>query len=449
MNIPTILDQATQTQWEIFIQRSRRTDIQLRQSKLEALIDQENSGYGIRIIAPRADGAGVGFASCNSEKEIASTATKAYDLAKVNRSPSFSLPKRTKLPRVQTVDPKIWRDQSGTAEDYAEAAQALISDEKEISLTFGKVRTYAVENEVINSNGLSYSSKGTYVYLEMTFKIGTRSNPTEYWPNRYARRISDVDPEKIVPQWMGIAKSCLRRHPPRTKETAVIFSPAVVCDTFLPAIGFHASGEAVKQNLSQFEKGGKVASEDLTVVDDGLYPFGLRTNPFDDEGHPQQRTKLLQNGVFRNYIYDRLNAQTLGFHPTGNGIRARGFPVDVDERYQLPPSNAPTNLSIKPGTKSLEDLIKDVKEGIIIYQCAWINPDEITTRFGSEIRNAQEIVNGELGTGIVGGTLSGATLDLIHKISGISNRAEIVSGYSFGCVAPYIRFEGVQISGPA
>ena len=68
-------------------------------------------------------------------------------------------------------------------------------------------------------------------------------------------------------------------------------------------------------------------------------------------------------------------------------------------------------------------------------------------RFGSEIRNAQEIKNGELEDGVVGGSLNGTALELMTKVSGISNNAEIVSGYSFGCVAPYMRFEDVQISG--
>jgi len=61
-----------------------------------------------------------------------------------------------------------------------------------------------------------------------------------------------------------------------------------------------------------------------------------------------------------------------------------------------------------------------------VYETAWLNPDQITTQFGSEIRNAQEIKHGELAEGIVGGTVSGAVLELLQNISGISNRAEII-----------------------
>jgi predicted Zn-dependent protease len=449
MNLQTLLRETTTTQWEVFTQHSRRIDVQLRHAQREAVIDNENTGYGIRIITPRTDGAGVGFASCNSEKELKSTAMRAYDLAKVNRSPFFELANQQKLPPVETVDTKIVRDPMNAVVDYAEEAQALLADEKDISLTFGKIRTYVVRNQIVNSSGLSHQSVSTYVYLEMTFKIGTGSNPTEFWPTRYARRINDVAAEKTIGQWLAIARSSLKRHPPKTKETTVIFTPPIVCDTFLPTIGFHASAEAVKQGLSKFAPNARVGSEQLTIIDDGLFPFGLRSSPFDDEGQPQRRTKVIEKGAFKNHLYDQQHAQTMKAKPTGNGIRSRGLSMDVDERFSVAPNVATTNMVIKPGDRTLESLIKEVKEGLIIHQAAWLNPDEITTRFGSEIRNAQEIVNGELGEGVVGGTVSGTMLDLVKNITGISNKSEIVSGYAFGCVAPYIRFDRVQISGPA
>jgi PmbA protein len=448
MNIEAAIDKATRAQWELYTQRSRTTDIQMRQSSLEATIKQEKMGYGVRVIIPRNDGAGVGFASCNSEQEIEATARKAHDLARMNRSPFFELPGKKKYATAQTVDSKIMRDEDASARDYAEATQSLISNEKEISLTFGKVRTYAVQTEILNNRGLSCTSKGTYIYLEMTLKIGAGANPTEFWPTQYARRISDVAPNKLIPQWLTVAKSCLKRHPPKTQNTTVVFAPGIVCDVFVPTIGFHASAEAVKLNLSHFKKGAKVGAEQMTLTDDGLYPYGLRTNPFDDEGYPQQRTKVIERGVFRNYLYDQQHSQTLKAKPTGNGIRPRSFGTDVDEKYEVLPDNTNTNFYFKPGNQSLESLIADIKDGILINQAAWLNPDEITTRFGSEIRNAQEIKNGELGEGIVGGTVSGSAFELMHKVSGISNRPEIISGYAFGCVSPYMRFDDVQISGP-
>lgn len=447
MNIKAVLDGATRAQWELYVQHSRRTDRQLRGNKLEATIEEENTGYGVRVIVPRSDGAGIGFASCNSQEDLEPTAKKAHDLARVNRSQFFELPTKKRLPSVKTVDKRIMRDQNAAAADYAEEAQGIIADQRGITLTFGKVRTYVVDTEIQNSNGLNCSSKGTYIYVEMTLKVQGQGGPTEFWPARYARRIDDLEPTKVIPRWLDMAKSCITRHPPKTKETTVIFAPAIACDVFVPTIGYHASAQALEQNLSQFKPGSRLASAQLTVKDDGLYPYGLRTNPFDDEGEPQKRTDIIEKGVFKGYLNDQLHACTMRRPPTGNGIRPQVF-VDVDERFQHPPSNGTTNLSIQPGHETLEEIIGSVKEGMIIYQGAWINPDRITTRFGAEIRSAQEIVDGELGEGIVGGTVSGSALDLINKITGISDKPEIVSASAFGCVTPYIKFDGVQISAP-
>ena len=446
MNIEAVLDRATRSQWEVYIQHAERTDLQLRGQGIEATIEEEDTGYGVRVIIPRSYGAGVGFASCNSLDELEATARKAQDLARVNRSQFFELPHKKKLASVTVADRKILRDHRAAAMDYAESAQAIVSDQSDATLTFGKVRTYVVDTQILNSRGLSCKSTGTYVYVEMSFKVESRNGPTELWPTRYGRRISDVEPTKMIPRWLDIARTCLKRHSPKTEETTVIFSPPIVCDVFVPTLGYHSTAEALEQNLSQFKPGMKVGSDRLSVADDGLYPYGLRTNPFDDEGQPQQRTKIIEKGIFKDYLYDQLHAHTMSHAPTGNGIRFRG---DVDERFQVAPANRTTNLSIEPGNEDIHDLIANVRDGIMIYQGAWINPDEITTRFGAEIRSAQEIVDGELGEGIVGGTVSGSALDLITKITGISDTPEIVSAYSFGCVAPYMRFDKVQISGPS
>lgn len=447
MNIQALLERATEAQWEIYLQHSRRAELQLRGEDTEAQIQQELTGYGIRILMPRPEGVGVGFASCNTEEEMEATARRAYELAKLNRTPFFVLPSKHSLPTVQNVDAKISRDPEAATKDYAEAAQAIIRDEKDVSLTYGKVRTSVVDTQILNSRGLSCKSKGTYIYLEMTFRVGRGTNPTEFWPTRYARRMSDVSPNRLIRQWLDVAKSSLKRHPPSTKQTTVIIAPQVCSDIFVPTIGFHATGEAVEQNISRFKEGMKVAPKEITIIDDGLYPFGFSTNPFDDEGTPQGRTILIEDGVFKKYIYDQIYAHSLRAKPTGNGLRSRGFGPDIDERYQTLPANMTTNLVIKPGTQKLEELISDVKDGILIHHCAWVNPEHLTTRFGSEIRNAQEIKNGEIGDGIVGGTISGSALELLQNTTGLSDTAEVISGRSSGCVAPFMRFEKVQISG--
>ena len=97
----------TDAEWEVYIQRSLRNELQLRKGGTEAAIQLENSGYGIRIITKHSGRGGIGFASCNSDAEFETTAKRALELAKQTRSSFFELPTKKKLSSVKTVDSKI------------------------------------------------------------------------------------------------------------------------------------------------------------------------------------------------------------------------------------------------------------------------------------------------------------------------------------------------------
>jgi TldD protein len=89
-----------------------------------------------------------------------------------------------------------------------------------------------------------------------------------------------------------------------------------------------------------------------------------------------------------------------------------------------------------------------VKEGILVEQFSWLNPDPYSSSFSSEIRNGYLIKNGEVTQPIKGGLVAGKVFDLIKNISCISSSAKIESGATaFSIVSPHIRFENVQVAG--
>ena len=131
--------------------------------------------------------------------------------------------------------------------------------------------------------------------------------------------------------------------------------------------------------------------------------------------------------------------------PTGNGLKPA---ANMLNKHTGAIVGSPTNLSIKPGKLSLEKMIAEIKNGVLIEQFSWLNPDRMATSFSSEIRNAYLIRNGECTQALKGGMVSGKALDMIKNISGISNQQFTESGATaFSCIAPYIRFEDVQVVG--
>jgi len=447
-NLSNVFNSRYRVQWEIYCQKSVKTDLQLRKNEPELTLVAENTGFGVRVIVPKGEKSGIGFASCNSIENLERTADEAYNIALVNISPKLQLPYKSQFSEVLNLDPKIAKDSMAVVKEYSEAVSQAFNSEKEVKLSAAKIRTYDINTEILNSEGVYCPDRGSYFYLEMMLKIGQGSNVKEFWPYRYTRTVADLPADKTIKSWIDTTKGMTKKSEPiKTGKYTVILSPPQVCDAFVGTVGFHASGSAEKRNLSLLKPGEKVASEILNIDDDGLYPFGLKTKPFDDEGTPQRITSIIQNGVFKNRLYDKTHADMLGKESTGNGIRPKTFGADVDNSYNVIPANLPTNFVILPGNETLEELIKEVSDGVLVHSVAWINPSPVSTRWGTEIRYGSRIHSGEITGAVIGGTLSGSTLEMMKKISGLSNKPEIVSSSEFGCVTPYMRIEEVDISG--
>jgi len=101
----------------------------------------------------------------------------------------------------------------------------------------------------------------------------------------------------------------------------------------------------------------KIASEKITLIDDGLYTRGLGSAWFDDEGTPQKSTVLVKNGILLAYLFDRYWSKKAGSQSTGNSVR---------ERTLSPPSPGPSNLFIRSGTLSFDQLLVSMNKGLLV-----------------------------------------------------------------------------------
>jgi predicted Zn-dependent protease len=235
---------------------------------------------------------------------------------------------------------------------------------------------------------------------------------------------------------------------PKTEKTTVIFSPTSVLDGLGSVISSHATGESKLNKTSILKPKEKIAVEDLTIISDGLYPYGLMTSEFDDEGVPQRKNILVDKGVFQDYVYDQFYGIKDGKKSTGNGLRQGETFFVFNGKYGGMPGNQVSNFFIEPGKQNVEQLIKEVQHGILVNTFSWLYPDTITGNFSSEMRSGYYIKNGELSQPIKGGLVTGNFFDLIKNISGISNKSVITSGGTIlAGICPYIRFENVQIAG--
>lgn len=461
----TIHSEDKSLQWDLYSQIASDTEVHLRDNKIESIRSPILSqGYAIRIIRDRGKGpdgdpiSGVGIAPGNflqDENNVGQTLKFALEASKITSAPSYQLPSEKKaLPAVRISDTGIASDHYAAAKDLAEKVIALLDKETDIRATFCKIRLTNIATSLENCFGLSLQKGETYAYFEAGLSPKSKdAGLAEYWPHNIARRIEDLELEKNIPKWASFARDSAKARTPDTGKYAVIFPPYVLSETAPPVVSFHAAASSLKKGMARWRnKGEKVWSDKVTIRDDGLLDYGIATSPFDDEGTPQQITDIIRKGEFQNYITNNMYARFVSSQSTGNGLKTskfHGVPC-----YQNDIDLNRTNLVMEGGDSSMEEMIKETKRGLLIQQFSWMRPDAITGSFGSEIRHAYLIENGEVGNAIKGGVLNGSFFDTQGsdetQEKGAFNSLDLISKetyFGWASVLPYVRFPEIRISG--
>ena len=175
------------------------------------------------------------------------------------------------------------------------------------------------------------------------------------------------------------------------------------------AIGHGLEADLAQQGLSVYSKkiGESVASPLITVVDDPTLPQKRGSYAFDDEGTPSQRTLLVEKGILRRYLYDRLTALKEGVESTGNGRR---------ESYQQKPIPRMSNTLIVPGKTKPEEIIRSVEKGLFVKKMGGGQVNTVNGDFVFEVSEGYLIEKGAVGEPVRGAILTGNGPQILKEI---------------------------------
>ncbi|HQR50136.1 MAG TPA: metalloprotease TldD [Methylophilaceae bacterium] len=216
------------------------------------------------------------------------------------------------------------------------------------------------------------------------------------------------------------------------------------------AIGHGLEGDFNRKGSSAFSGriGQKVASDGVTVVDDGTITDRRGSLNIDDEGTPTQRTVLIENGVLKGYLQDSLNARLMGAALTGNARR---------ESYAHLPMPRMTNTVMLNGDKSPEEIIRSVKKGLYAVNFGGGQVDITSGKFVFSAAEAWMIEDGKLTYPVKGATLIGNGPDVLTRVSMIGNDMALDSGVGtcgkegqsvpVGVGQPTLRIDGLTVGG--
>jgi TldD protein len=233
-------------------------------------------------------------------------------------------------------------------------------------------------------------------------------------------------------------------------EMVVVLGPGWPGILLHEAIGHGLEGDFNRKGVSAFSNriGQQVASTLCTVVDDGTIPNRRGSLNVDDEGTATTRTTLIEKGILRGYLQDRLNARLMKMTPTGNGRR---------ESFAHAPMPRMTNTFMLPGESTPEDIIKSVNRGLYAVSFGGGQVDITNGKFVFSASEAYLIEDGEVTRPVKGATLIGNGPDVLTRVSMVGNDLALDSGIGtcgkdgqsvpVGVGLPTIRIDGITVGG--
>ena len=180
------------------------------------------------------------------------------------------------------------------------------------------------------------------------------------------------------------------------------------------AVGHGLEGDFNRKKTSAFAglMGTRIATKGVTVVDDGTIEGHRGSLTVDDEGTPTERTVLIEDGVLRGHMQDRMNARLMGMEPTGNGRR---------QSFAHPPIPRMTNTYMLAGSCAPEEIIQAVKKGLYAVNFSGGQVDITSGKFVFSASEAYLIEDGKVGPAVKGASLIGNGPDVLAKISMVGN----------------------------
>ena len=230
---------------------------------------------------------------------------------------------------------------------------------------------------------------------------------------------------------------------PRTGPSGklpVIFSPDAFSNLLgtitVPAI----YGEAVHRFESAYsgKLGEQVASQRLSILDDGLFPGGLGTSAADDEGIPSRRNVIIEKGVLNGFLYDVYTASEFGQKPTGSATKGS---------YRSPPDTGARNILVECAPRNIDALISEIDEGLLVHEVLGAHTSNpVSGEFSVSSSLLFHIKRGELAGALKPLMLSGNFPELLKSITGTGKDRKKVPGYP-PIITGSVSIDGVMVTG--
>ena len=413
-----ILSQARKLaeQAEVFQVSSKVTPVHFEASRLKQIQHKETTRTALRLVK----GGKVGFAQADGFIEPDTLVAMAAETCQFGMPAKFDFPNTKVYPKIETFDSQI---DKVTIDDMVELGKQLIDSIKQHTpdiLCEASVTKGITSVAIINSKGgeVGYSKSFFHLSLEgilikdedMLFVGDSHSS---------CHPILDFRPiAEEVKKQLGQAK---RNVAISTRPMPVIFTPHGVASSLMAPLVSAFNGKLVFDGASPMKDklGEQAFDKNLSLWDDATLPYQVASYPSDDEGVPSQRTPLVDKGIVSHFLYDLQTAALANKQSTGHGNRHGGLPTP-----------SPSSLVIGEGDTSFRDMVRDIKEGLVVEFIIGAEQGNILNGdFSGNVLLGYKVEKGEI-TGRVKNTMvSGNVYQALKQIEAIGQERRWVEGF--------------------
>jgi PmbA protein len=421
---------------EVLVEEGRQLSMEVRNGELETIQESTSHGAGFRVFREGK----MGFAHSNdlSDTSLNQAIESAVSCAGQMTADEHSvLPSHTGVTQVEGLyDPDIGRVSMEEKIGMITRLEELAMADSRITVSNGA--SYG-EGEgsvfLANSNGMAKSYRSGacgYGVSVVAEKGDQKSSGGENCSRRY---FSDLlSPEEVAEEAARSAFEMLDPQMVRTQRAPVVFHPDVA-GSLLGGILGAINGERVLQGASFLADsvGQKIASDLLTIIDDGTRAKGLASSPFDGEGVPTQRRTIVEQGVLQGFMYNTMVASRAGVESTGNASRG-GF--------SSLPGIGPHAFYVEAGTTDPEEIIGSVRNGLYLKSVTGYGINPVSGNFSGGAQGFW-IQNGRLAFPVMGLTIAASADEMLNGIDMLGNDLDL----NRTMTAPTFRIREMQIGG--
>ncbi len=388
--------------------QSESTNVSFENDRLKSVRSSQSTGMSVKVIV---DGK-IGSSHTTDIDDVDGVVARALEAAEFGSPAHFRFPGPQEGPEVKVYDDAVL---PVTKEDMVRIGEEMMTLVKEYNsdiLLSSGVSKNVSKGQFVSSAGIEFSTETT------SFSVGVngqwiRGTDILWAGHGFGWKKREIDHVGIARKVIELFRMAENMAPIKSGDMPVIFTPEGVNVLLLAlTLGFNGKNVFLGSSPLTGKLGEKIADERFSITDNPLLDYASSSGKYDGEGVPHQVTSLIEDGVLKYFLYDLDTAGRAGKETTGNGVGCD-----------------PTNLIIKEGDTSYEEMVKNTREGLLVHDVLGLGQgNPISGEFSVNVQLGYKIENGEIIGRVKDVMLAGNTYEALKNTAAIGDKAEWAGG---------------------